>query len=249
MKICFLIAVFGLIFSSLTYAEMSDRAVYAQLKGKYEILLSSELSARVNYIKVRDGEYFNKGDILIQFDCALEEAKLEKAKIVMKSLQRMHKVQQRLLKLNSTGNLEAEMAAVNVAKARADINIQSVIISKCNVIAPFSGRVINTEVEAYEFVSAGRPLLQIIDSSALEIEFLAPSSWLQWIKPGSTFSIKINETSSTHKGEVTRTGAQIDPVTHSIKIYGKLSAKNNSHLIAGMTGKIIIPDKPSLKIQ
>ena len=141
------------------------------------------------------------------------------------------------------------MAAVNVAKARADINIQSVIISKCNVIAPFSGRVVNTEVDTYEFVSAGRPLLQIIDSGALEIEFLAPSSWLQWIKTGYKFLIKISETRSTHKGEVTRTGAQIDPVTHLVKIYGKLLAKNKNNLIAGMTGKIIMPDRPSLKFQ
>ena len=238
-----------MIFSSLTCAEVRNRDIYAQLKGKHEILLSSELSARIIYIKVRNGEHFNKGDILIQFDCALEEAKLEKAQIVMKSRQRMHTIQQRLLKLNSTGNLEAEMAAVNVAKARADINIQSVIISKCNVIAPFSGRVVNTEVDTYEFVSAGRPLLQIIDSGALEIEFLAPSSWLQWIKTGYKFLIKISETRSTHKGEVTRTGAQIDPVTHLVKIYGKLLAQNKNNLIAGMTGKIIMPDRPSLKFQ
>ena len=94
-----------------------------------------------------------------------------KAIIIVNSLKRTHDIQQRLLKLNSTGNLEAEMAAVNLAKARADIDIQSVIVSKCSLMAPFSGRVVKAKARPHQFVSVGQPLLEIVDYTKIELEW------------------------------------------------------------------------------
>ncbi|MBL95860.1 MAG: hypothetical protein CFH06_01700 [Alphaproteobacteria bacterium MarineAlpha3_Bin5] len=234
-----LLAGLFLLISDFSLAETHPTRIYAQLKGQQEVILSSELSARIKTIVFREGAYFSKGDILVKFDCALEQAKIEKAMIIVNSLKRTHDIQQRLLKLNSTGNLEVEIAAVNLAKARADMDIQSVIVSKCSLLAPFSGRVVEAKARPHQFVSIGQPLIKIVDYSKIELEFLAPSNWLQWIKPGYPFAIKINETGNTYRGKVTRTGAQIDPVTHSIKIFGELTG-DSENLIAGMTGSILI---------
>jgi len=213
--------------------------IYAQLKSRHETVLSSELAARVEHISVRDGERFTKGKVLARLDCALEQARLTKMTATLSGAKKIAKIQNRLLELNSTGTLEVALAKIEVDKAQADVKGQSIILSKCAVSAPFSGRVVEVKAKEHQFIQVGEALLEILDDSSLDIDFIVPSRWLAWIGVGQKFSIAINETKRNYPGEIVRLGAKVDPVSQLVKVMGKISG-TFPKLMPGMSGRITI---------
>ncbi|MBT8420643.1 MAG: efflux RND transporter periplasmic adaptor subunit [Gammaproteobacteria bacterium] len=226
--------------STVTAASSpTTEVIHAQLKPRRETVLSSELATRIQHIFVHDGERFTDKHELVRLDCALEQARLAKMKATLAGTQKNAKVQQRLLELNSVGTLEVELANVEVDKARADIRAQSVVLSKCTIRAPFPGRVVEVKAREHQFVQTGQPLLEILDDSAIEIDFIVPSHWLAWLKVGQTFSVTINETKRSYPGSVLRLGARVDPVSQLVKVMGKINGKFPA-LIPGMSGRVTI---------
>nr|VFJ99003.1 MAG: RND family efflux transporter, MFP subunit [Candidatus Kentron sp. LFY] len=213
--------------------------IHAQLKSRRETVLSSELDARIREIPIRDGERFAKRQVLVRLDCALQQARLAKMNAVLAGAEKVAKIQNRLLELNSTGTLEAALARIDVDKARADIRVQSIMLSKCTVSAPFTGRVVETKARGHQFVRTGQALVEILDDSSLDIDFIAPSRWLAWLKAGQEFSILINETKRSYPGKVVRLGAKVDPVSQLVKVMGAISGRF-PELMPGMSGRIII---------
>jgi hypothetical protein len=71
----------------------------------------------------------------------------------------------------------------------------------------------------------------------LELEFIVPSRWLAWLKPGYAFQVRIDETGKTYPAKVQRIGARVDPVSQSVKLSAAISG-SFPELIAGMSGKV-----------
>lgn len=105
--------------------------------------------------------------------------------------------------------------------------------------APFSGRVAEQKVREQQFAQLGQPLLDIIDDSVLELEFLVPSAWLRWMRVGGNFQVQIDETRKTYPARFIRIGARVDPVSQSIKVVASINGKF-PELMAGMSGRVQI---------
>ena len=54
-------------------------------------------------------------------------------------------------------------------------------LGKCQISAPYAGRIAEQKIREQQYAQAGQPLLDIIDDSVLELEFLVPSRWLSWL--------------------------------------------------------------------
>jgi multidrug efflux pump subunit AcrA (membrane-fusion protein) len=88
-------------------------------------------------------------------------------------------------------------------------------------------------------VQPGQALLEILDDSILELEFIVPSKWLAWLKTGQGFQVAIDETGKTYPAKVQRIGARVDPVSQSVKISAIVDGKFGE-LMAGMSGKVLM---------
>ena len=213
--------------------------IRAQLSPRRFTTLSSELAAMVERITVKDGDRFKEGQPLVTLDCLVQRAQLEEARATMLAAEKTYSVNRRLHEMNAGGALESEVAAAEVAKSRAKINAGFAIVSKCNVAAPFSGRVVEVKVHDHQFVQAGQAMLEILDDSVLEVEFLAPSRWLSWLKAGHVFQIALDETGRSYPAKVARLGAKVDPLSQSIKVVAEVNG-NFPELLAGMSGRVML---------
>ena len=74
-----------------------------------KVSISSEIAARVEKINFLMGDAFNKGDILISFDCKLYNAQLEVIKADHKSAQVQLKNDKELLDMRSIGELQYQL--------------------------------------------------------------------------------------------------------------------------------------------
>lgn len=211
----------------------------AQLSPRDFTTLAAEIGAKVERINAREGERFKKGETLIAFDCSIQRAQLAEAKAALSAADKTVAVNARLLELQTIGKLESDLALAERDKARAKVDASSAVLGKCAVPAPFDGRVVEQKVRAQQFVQPGQALLDVLDDSVLELDFVVPSKWLVWLKPGHAFQVAIDETGKSYPVKLTRVGARIDPVSQSVKVTGAIGG-HFPELAAGMSGKVLL---------
>jgi membrane fusion protein (multidrug efflux system) len=218
---------------------LDKREIRAQLMPRRYTTLAAEIGAKVSRLPVVEGAHFRAGESLIHFDCSLQQALVNKAKASLTSAEKTWQANQQLNELNSVGKVELSVSEAEVAKAKAELSSNMVVLSKCTVAAPFSGRIAEQKVREQQYVQAGQPLLEILDDSTLELQFIVPSKWLVWLKPNQTFQVAIDETGKTYPAKIQRIGARVDPVSQSVKLSAVIDGKFNE-LIAGMSGKVLM---------
>ena len=220
-----------------TTAGDANIPLRAQIKARQSTVISSEMNARIIHLKLRDGERFSEGETLVGFHCSLEEAQLNKAKAALEKAVKTNEVKQRLEELHSIGALELAVAKAEEGEARAELQVAQAVLSRCTIKAPFSGKVTDVAAKLYQTAKAGDSLMEILDDKNLEIEFMAPSNRLTSLAIGSHFQVTINETNKTYQAEITRLGGKVDPVSQTIKVYGRIVDKS-ADLLPGMSGAV-----------
>ena len=215
------------------------REIRAQLTPKRFTTLAAEVGAKVQSLPVPEGGAFKAGQTLVQFDCSLQQAQLQKSKAVLAAADATLQSTTRLSELNSAGKLELEIAGTEAAKARADLSYNNILLGKCHIAAPFAGRVSEQKVREQQYVQPGQTLLEIMDDSTLELEFIAPSHWMSFLKVNSPFEIRIDETGKTYPAGIVRTAAKVDPVSQSVKFTAQIRGRF-PELVAGMSGRVIV---------
>jgi membrane fusion protein, multidrug efflux system len=217
--------------------------IRAQISPLHYTTLSSEMAGRIDKIATRVGDHFRQGDVLILFDCALPRAQVAHAQAVVTQAERTFEIDRRLVALKSMGQLELDIAAAEVQKTKADLAAAESVASKCSIAAPFSGVTVEQKAREFQYTTPGQALLDILDDRALEVELIAPSHWLSWLKPGYAFQVKIDETEKTYPARVTRLGGRVDPVSQSIKVIGEIIG-SAPDLMAGMSGRATMTPPP-----
>lgn len=215
------------------------REIRAQLAPRRYTTVAAEIGAKITRLPIVEGSAFRQGQVLVQFDCSLQQAQLARAQAALMAADTNWRGNQKLAELNSVGTVELEMSKAETLKAQAEVAANRALLGKCQVAAPYAGRVAEQKVREQQYVQPGQALLEILDDSTLELEFIVPSRWLVWLRNGSTFQVSIDETGKTYPAKVQRIGAWVDPVTQSIKLNAVIDGRF-AELMAGMSGKVLI---------
>lgn len=226
-----------------TGAALDSREIRAQLAPRRYTTLAAEIGAKINRLPVAEGAAFKQGQLLVQFDCALQQTQLSKAEAAQMAADTNWKGNQKLAQLNSVGQVELDVSKAEALKAQADVAANRTLLGKCHIAAPFAGRVAEQKVREQQYVQPGQALLDILDDSTLELEFIVPSRWLGWVRNGSSFQVSIDETGKTYPAKVQRIGARVDPVSQSVKLNAVIDGRY-PELVAGMSGKVLMTPPP-----
>jgi len=217
-------------------AEANDQAdIRVLLTPDIESTLSSQIAGKIIYIGVKESESFKRNQRLLAFSCDVQKAQLKKADAELLSAEKQLQANLRLQEYKSISQLEVEVAAAEVEKARAEQAVVRARLKMCVIYAPFGGRVVELMVNPHESVTQGQELLKILDDSRLKLELFVPSHWLSWLRQGMDFSVRIDETGKTYPARVTSMGAKVDPVSHSIEVTAEIEGRP-AELLAGMSG-------------
>ncbi|MAT49559.1 MAG: efflux RND transporter periplasmic adaptor subunit [Porticoccaceae bacterium] len=230
--------------SVLPDVELPSQAneVRLQVVPVTSTVISSAIAGEIAELSLHEGDRFSAGDTLIALDCTLHRARLAKARALVDESLKTYEVNKQLSDLRSISTLEIDVSAARLAAARAELGIMQAVVSKCEVNAPFNGRVGRLEVKRYQYVAEGEPMIEIIDDSALEVEMIVPSRWLPWLEKGMAFDFHVEETGTMYTATLERIGAQIDPVSQSIKVVGIIAGRPQE-LVAGMSGTAVFSPK------
>ncbi|WED70273.2 efflux RND transporter periplasmic adaptor subunit [Pectobacterium colocasium] len=224
-------------------AETAAREARGVLRAVDQATLSSELNAKVVEMPFRDGEAFQKGDLLVRFDCSAYQAQFAASQAAMRAAQQELSQNRQLAEMKSVGRNAVAVAEARLAQATAESQVYQIQTNRCRVVAPFSGQVVSRKVQVSEYVGQGMPLLEIVDNRHLEINVLVPSRWLASLKPKQAFTFIPDETGVPLQAEVLRIGARIDESSQTLTLIGRVLKPDNS-LLAGMSGSARFTGQP-----
>ena len=222
-------------------AEFQARAV---LKAVDRAVLSSELAARITELPVRAGGSFRKGDLLVGLDCQLYQA--QETKVASEKKAAVMKLGNvvKLNDLKSVGALEVALAETHLEQVQASLKMARINTDRCQIKAPYDGRVVNLLVNRYEVIDQQQELVEIVNNQQVKAEVVAPTSWLTWLREGIPVKLTIDESSIVAEGVISAVSPAIDPASQTVLIHVKLV--KNAGLIPGMSATAELK-RPTIK--
>jgi membrane fusion protein (multidrug efflux system) len=216
--------------------------IRTQLVSESDVVISSQVEGKIAQLTLKDGDAFKRGQLLVAFDCELYAAQLRKAEAGAEAAGKVYAVNKQLSDLRSVGELDVEQAKAKAKEAEAEASYVRAIVDRCQITAPFAGRVAKRLASQSEYVAAGKPLLQIVDGENLELKLNVPSSWLAWLHVGNSLQVHIDDLNKEYAGNVVRLGAKIDPVSQTVEVSARIKG-GNPELLPGMSGWVAFPNK------
>lgn len=214
-----------------------DRAasVRGVIRAEASATISSELVARVASIPLKVGQSFRSGDLLLSFDCGRYEADLRAAEAEVKTQEIVVRTTGLLLSRRAAGSDDLALAEAKLAQTSAAADSLRFRVSQCKISAPYDGRIVERVVDVFEMPQPNSPLLRIVKDGELEVDIIVPSNWSVWLKPGDDFSFHVDETGSEHIVRLMNVGAVIDPISRTLKAWGRIVDRPKA-LWPGMSG-------------
>jgi len=132
-----------------------------------EARLSFTSVGRVTVVNVEVGDNVKAGDILVELDTTLLEAKVKEAEANLEAAQ----AQVRFLKRLKTDQVHLEKADAEVERIQALLDsANAMLAAQSTLIAPFDGTVVNVDIAPAETVAPGQIVIVLGDLSSFQIE-------------------------------------------------------------------------------
>jgi membrane fusion protein, multidrug efflux system len=215
------------------------------LTPELETVLVAQMVGRITELNASLGSRVNKGQVVVSFDCSENTAKLKMSEAELASARDSYDNKLRLKGLDAAGDVEVSLAAAQVDRAKGQIEMTKAQIQGCTVLAPFSGSVSKLNVKPHQGVSLGQQLFEMVSDGTPRLRLNVPSKWMRTLKIGNTFSLTIEETGKSYKGNVAAINTRVDPIAQTIEIEGRVLGKAQG-LLPGMSGIARFSGMPAL---
>ena len=228
----------------LLLAPAKEATIRGQVRSSRHAVLAAGMAGELQDMPVDAGREVRQGDVVAVFDCAAEQADREITQAKLQAARAKLSVNQRLAQARNVSVLDVDLSRSEVAMSTAELRRIDANLRHCTVHAPFPAVVVDRRVQAHEYVALGTPLLELVDVSSLEIEMVVASQWIARLKPGTPFSLRVDETGQVARAQVDRMVAVIDPVSQTLRVIGRLDG-TASGLRPGMSGEVMFDPPPN----
>jgi len=155
--------------------------IRVQVVARTSATISAPMSGQLDEFPLRDGDRFEKGEVLARFVCAEQDGALAHARAVLEEKRQVLATNHKLHDLGTGIGLDYHVALAQLAEAAADVQTATALVDNCTVKAPFAGRVGSVAARDYQYLGVGTPLLDILEGRSCELELILPSRWLVWL--------------------------------------------------------------------
>jgi len=235
VRTAYLIAIATLLLSAGIANATELEPVRGVVKSFHEAIFSVDINARVLETPVRTGDYFNKDDVLLRFDCERQNAEASAALAAYKAAKSIYKTNVELKSYGAAGDYEVGVSKAEMQSALAHSDAIAARTKDCEINAPFDGRVAELAINANETSAPNQPLLKIVGNGDFELHLIVPSNWLAWLEIGNTFNFSVDETGKQHTASVAKIGAEVDAVSRTVPVIAHFEQLPNA-VLPGMSG-------------
>ena len=169
--------------------------------------IASESSGIAKNINFEVGQKVKKDEVIVQIDSDILDAQIKASKsavnmytVQLKNAKKNFERFSALLekksiaqKIYDDSKLEYDVANENLISANAKLNELIIQKSKKQIKAPFSGVIVEKNINTNEWLDQGSQVATVVNTQDLEIIFNLPISFINGLKEGDIYDIDISE--------------------------------------------------------
>ncbi len=211
--------------------------------------IASETSGVAKKINFEVGQKVNKGDVLVQIDSDILDAQIKASQsavnmysVQLKNAKKNYERYGALLDKKSIAQkvyddvkVEFDVASENLTSAKAKLNELSIQKSKKSIKAPYSGIIVEKNINLNEWLNMGSAVATIVNTQELDIVFNLPISFITNLKSGDIYDVNIAD--KTFKAELFAAIPSGDKLTRTFPVRFKTKAENE-FIFDGASAKI-----------
>lgn len=220
-------------------AVAPEDRILVQAWAEAETVISSPIVGLVQQLPVRVGTRFDKGEVIVRFDCTENEAKAQIAQSELTAASEALEAKIRLKAMDAASEIEVTTAAAQVAKAEAQLKLTQHQVGQCKLSAPFAGYVVRVMGKPHQTTTVGQPLLEIISAGVPRLRVSASSKLFTKIRVGTPLRVTIDETGLGYNAQVSTVNARIDPVNQTFEMEARVQGAA-ANLLPGMSGTAVL---------
>ncbi|MGL6024667.1 MAG: efflux RND transporter periplasmic adaptor subunit [Cetobacterium sp.] len=189
----------------------------------------------------KNGDFVNKGELVVKFTDLKVESSYEAAKFNLESTKNNYEKFNKLYEKQMVSQLELLSYKDAYTNAVADYSSKKSNFDKMTRKSEITGLVGNLSLKTGNIVEANSAVFTVVDENMMEITVDFPGYWLNSIEEGSPVMVMVSDLGGKEfKGEI----KSINPIANSEtkKFPVKVSIDNKSReLKDGMYSKVVIP--------
>lgn len=242
-------------------AELQDAiTAVGSLRAAESVVLKSEIAGRIVGIQFADGSRVARGDVLMTFDAAIQQAQFHQARaerdLAAAKLERTKELFEK--KFLSAAALDDAKASEEIARAK--LALAQATLDKMTLRAPFSGQIGIRQISVGDYVKEGVELVNLEDLSAMKADFRVPEQFLGRLRVGQTVNLESDAFPGViFPARVAAVDAAVDASGRSLLIRAELR-DDSRRLKPGMfvrvrlvletrTGAMVVPEEALVTTQ
>ncbi|WP_023603515.1 efflux RND transporter periplasmic adaptor subunit [Aliivibrio logei] len=202
-----------------THEISQSLSLIGKLEAAESVIISPEVSGKVDRIAIKANQTVKKGQLLIQLNDVKAKAVIKEAQAYLHDEQRKLKEFQRLSKKNAITQTEidGQKASVNIAQAR--LEAANAELRDLHISAPFAGTVGFIDFSLGKMVSVGSELLTLDNLSLMQLDLQVPERYLSMLSTGMKVDAKSQAWGDLEfSGEVVGIDSRINAETLNLRI-------------------------------
>ena len=217
-----------------TDAWESTLSAVGSLDAFQGVILTAEMTGKVERIAFEAGKRVTAGELLLQQDISVEKAQLGAAEASAELARLNFERSKTLLPSNAIAQSDYDKNQAQFAEALAQVDNIRALIAKKSIRAPFAGRLGIRQINLGQIIKEGQPIVTLQSLDPVFVNFLLPQQQLSRIHPGLTVRVIADALpGQVLTGKITTIAPEVDVATRNIRIQALL-ANPDEKLRSGM---------------
>ena len=171
---------------------VDDIHATGNIRSNESVVIRPEVSGRIVKLNFSDGQQVKKGQLLVAFDAAVNEAEVRQAKAELGIARANYDRALDLAKQNFISDRARDESHANVQVLEAKLALAQARLSKLEIRAPFSGIVGIRNVSVGDYVKDGTDLVNLEDISSVKVDFRIPEKYLGLAQKGQAIEVLVD---------------------------------------------------------
>lgn len=223
------------------------------------VTLSGKVTDTVRRVNFEDGEFVEKGTVLVELTNEEETALLAEARANLDDAHRQLNRLEDLVGKGSASVSQVDEARSRYAAAQARLDAIVARLDDRLIRAPFSGLLGFRRVSPGTLVTPSTPVTTLDDISWIKLDFSIPETYLGAVKDGQVvYARSVAWPDRKFDGKVTAIGSRVDPATRALTVRAMIRNDDRSlrpgmmmtvHLVRSRDQALVIPESALVQVQ
>jgi membrane fusion protein (multidrug efflux system) len=223
------------------------------------VTLTAKVSDIVRRVNFEDGDYVERGAILVELMNQEEEAALAEARANLEDVESQLRRLEDLSARGLTSASELDVARSRAAANRARLNSVVARLGDRLILAPFSGLLGFRQISPGTMLSPNTTITSIDDISVIKLDFTVPETFVGAMEPGARIVAKsVSFPDRDFEGTVRTIGSRVDPVTRAVTVRAHIENADRAlrpgmlltvEIVTAERSALVVPESAVFQVQ